>query len=125
MNAVERARELRAEIEKHNHQYYVLDAPLISDAEYDQLFRELQALETAHPELQTPDSPTQRVGGQPHNMIRHPDMPPEAYKDMWSTIGRGRSWTGFVKNRRKNGDFYWTQAHVTPIMRQGKPVGYL
>ena len=63
--------------------------------------------------------------GQPHNMIRHPDMPPEAYKDMWSTIGRGRSWTGFVKNRRKNGDFYWTQAHVTPIMRQGKPVGYL
>ena len=63
--------------------------------------------------------------GQPHNMIRHPDMPPEAYKDMWSTIGRGRSWTGFVKNRRKNGDFYWTQAHVTPIMRQGKPVGYM
>lgn len=63
--------------------------------------------------------------GQPHNMIRHPDMPPEAYKDMWSTIGRGRSWTGFVKNRRKNGDFYWVQAHVTPIMRQGKPVGYL
>ena len=63
--------------------------------------------------------------GQPHNLVRHPDMPPEAYKDMWSTIGRGRSWTGFVKNRRKNGDFYWTQAHVTPIMRQGKPVGYL
>ena len=63
--------------------------------------------------------------GQPHNIIRHPDMPPEAYKDMWSTIGRGRSWTGFVKNRRKNGDFYWTQAHVTPIMRQGKPVGYM
>ena len=63
--------------------------------------------------------------GQPHNMIRHPDMPPEAYKDMWSTIGRGRSWTGIVKNRRKNGDFYWVQAHVTPIMRQGKPQGYL
>jgi len=63
--------------------------------------------------------------GQPHNMIRHPDMPPEAYKDMWSTIGHGRSWTGFVKNRRKNGDFYWVQAHVTPIMRNGKPVGYL
>ena len=63
--------------------------------------------------------------GQPHNLIRHPDMPPEAYKDMWSTIGRGRSWTGFVKNRRKDGDFYWVQAHVTPIMRQGKPVGYM
>lgn len=70
MNAVERARELRAEIEKHNHQYYVLDAPLISDAEYDQLFRELQALETAHPELQSPDSPTQRVGGQPLAMFK-------------------------------------------------------
>ena len=70
MNAVERARELRAEIEKHNHQYYVLDAPLISDAEYDQLFRELQTLETAHPELQTPDSPTQRVGGQPLAMFK-------------------------------------------------------
>ncbi len=63
--------------------------------------------------------------GQPHNLIRHPDMPPEAYKDMWASIGRGRSWTGFVKNRRKNGDFYWVQAHVTPIMRQGKPQGYL
>ena len=63
--------------------------------------------------------------GQPHNLIRHPDMPPQAYKDMWATIGRGRSWTGFVKNRRKNGDFYWVQAHVTPIMREGKPVGYL
>ncbi len=65
MSAVERARELRAEIEKHDHQYYVLDAPLVSDAEYDHLFRELQTLETAHPELRTPDSPTQRVGGQP------------------------------------------------------------
>ena len=63
--------------------------------------------------------------GQPHNLIRHPDMPPEAYKDMWSTIGRGRSWTGIVKNRRKNGDFYWVQAHVTPIMRQGKPQAYI
>ena len=59
----ERARELRAEIEKHNRQYYVLDAPLISDAEYDVLFRELQALEAEHPELLSADSPTQRVGG--------------------------------------------------------------
>ena len=58
------------------------------------------------------NAPFARVSGysmeelmdQPHNLIRHPDMPPEAYKDMWSTIGRGRSWTGFVKNRRKNGN---------------------
>lgn len=63
MNGRERALELRAEIEKHDHQYYVLDAPLISDDEYDRLFRELQALELAHPELLTADSPTQRVGG--------------------------------------------------------------
>jgi DNA ligase (NAD+) len=56
---------LRAEIERHNHAYYVLDAPTVPDAEYDRLFRELQALEAAHPELATPDSPTRRVGGRP------------------------------------------------------------
>ncbi|KAB2325334.1 NAD-dependent DNA ligase LigA [Betaproteobacteria bacterium SCN1] len=58
-----RATALRREIERHNHAYYVLDAPTVPDAEYDRLFRELQALETAHPELDTPDSPTRRVGG--------------------------------------------------------------
>ena len=56
---------LRQEIERHNHAYYVLDQPTIPDAEYDRLFRELQALEAEHPELVTPDSPTQRVGGKP------------------------------------------------------------
>ena len=56
---------LRAELERHAHQYYVLDAPLLPDAEYDALFSELQALESAHPEWLTPDSPTQRVGGKP------------------------------------------------------------
>ena len=63
MSARQRAHELRAEIEKHNHQYYVLDAPSIADADYDRLFRELQALETEHPELVSADSPTQRIGG--------------------------------------------------------------
>ncbi|EHL23628.1 methyl-accepting chemotaxis sensory transducer with Pas/Pac sensor [Acidovorax sp. NO-1] len=63
--------------------------------------------------------------GQPHNLIRHPDMPPEAYKDMWRTIGRGEPWTGLVKNRRKNGDHYWVRANVTPIMEGGKPRGYM
>ncbi len=63
--------------------------------------------------------------GQNHNMIRHPDMPPEAYKDMWGTIGRGRPWTGMVKNRRKNGDHYWVLANVVPILRDGKPQGYM
>jgi DNA ligase (NAD+) len=63
--AQERAAALRAEIEKHNYRYYVLDDPEIGDAEYDRLFAELQALEREHPELAASDSPTQRVGGQP------------------------------------------------------------
>ncbi|PUE61141.1 DNA ligase (NAD(+)) LigA [Limnohabitans sp. Rim8] len=60
-----RAAQLRTQLHHHGHQYYVLDAPVIPDAEYDRLFKELQALEAAHPELLTPDSPTQRVGGKP------------------------------------------------------------
>ena len=63
--AAARAETLRREIERHNHAYYVLDAPTIPDAEYDSLFRELQALEAAHPALRGTDSPTQRVGGKP------------------------------------------------------------
>jgi DNA ligase (NAD+) len=63
--AIQRAEFLRGEIERHNHAYYVLDNPTIPDAEYDKLFRELQALEAAHPGLLTADSPTQRVGGKP------------------------------------------------------------
>ncbi|WP_180683733.1 methyl-accepting chemotaxis protein [Tepidicella baoligensis] len=63
--------------------------------------------------------------GQNHNLIRHPDMPAEGFKDLWATIGRGRPWTGLVKNRRKNGDHYWVVANVTPILQDGKPVGYL
>ncbi|WP_394788171.1 methyl-accepting chemotaxis protein [Rhodoferax sp.] len=63
--------------------------------------------------------------GQPHNLIRHPDMPPEAFKDMWQTIGHGRPWTGMVKNRRQDGSHYWVQANVTPIMEGGKPRGYM
>ena len=61
--ASRRAAQLRAEIAEHNRRYYEDDAPTVSDAEYDALFRELEALEDAHPELRTPDSPTQRVGG--------------------------------------------------------------
>ncbi len=64
-SAAKRTAHLRAEIEKHNHQYYVLDDPLISDAEFDAMFRELQTLEAQYPELATVDSPTQRVGATP------------------------------------------------------------
>ena len=65
MSVDQRVRELREAIEQHNRQYYVLDSPSISDADYDALFRELQAIEAEHPELATPDSPTQRVGAAP------------------------------------------------------------
>jgi DNA ligase (NAD+) len=64
-DAADEIDRLRREIEHHNHRYYVLDDPLVSDAEYDALFRRLEALEEAHPELRTPDSPTQRVGAAP------------------------------------------------------------
>jgi aerotaxis receptor len=63
--------------------------------------------------------------GQPHNLIRHPDMPREAFGDMWATIRGGRPWTALVKNRRKNGDFYWVRANVTPVIEHGKAVGFL
>lgn len=62
--------------------------------------------------------------GQPHNMVRHPDMPVEAFADLWNTIQGGESWTGLVKNRRKNGDHYWVRANATPIERDGKITGY-
>src|SRR5207302_1254154 len=70
----EEVAHLRREIERHNHRYYVLDDPLVSDAEYDAMFRRLQELEEAHPELRTPDSPTQRVGAAPlerFGTVRH------------------------------------------------------
>jgi DNA ligase (NAD+) len=72
--AAARAAFLRAELDRHNHLYYVLDAPEIPDAEYDRMFRELQALEASHPELAGPDSPTARVGGAPaeaFESVRH------------------------------------------------------
>ena len=73
-SAAARVAALRAELHLHAHRYYVLDEPTIPDAEYDRLFKELQALEAAHPELLTPDSPTQRVGGKPLDQfasVRH------------------------------------------------------
>jgi aerotaxis receptor len=63
--------------------------------------------------------------GAPQNILRHPDMPVEAFADLWGTIRRGQSWTGLVKNRCKNGDYYWVNANVTPIMEAGRTVGYM
>lgn len=63
--------------------------------------------------------------GQPHNIVRHPDMPEEAYRDMWQTIASGQPWSAPVKNRRKDGDFYWVMANVTPLMDGDQPSGYM
>src|SRR5512137_77028 len=77
MDFRKRAEKLRQEIEHHNHRYYVLDDPAITDAAYDRLMRELMDLETAHPEIVTPDSPTQRVGGKPADeFAKAPHDPP-------------------------------------------------
>ncbi|WP_293268600.1 PAS domain-containing methyl-accepting chemotaxis protein [Neptunomonas sp.] len=59
-----------------------------------------------------------------HNVVRHPDMPALAYKDLWDTVKAGKPWRGIVKNRCKNGDFYWVEAFVTPIIKSGKIIGY-
>jgi len=67
----------------------------------------------------------QELIGAPQNIVRHPDMPVEAFADLWHTIRDGMPWTGLVKNRCKNGDYYWVMANVTPVIEQGKPVGYL
>src|SRR5215510_1348077 len=72
--AVREAAALSEQLHRHSHLYYVLDAPEIPDAEYDKLFQRLQALEAEYPELRTPDSPTQRVGGKPlegFTKVRH------------------------------------------------------
>jgi aerotaxis receptor len=63
--------------------------------------------------------------GQPHNLVRHPEMPEEAFRDMWETIQNGLPWTALVKNRRKNGDYYWVRANATPIRNGDSVVGYL
>jgi len=62
--------------------------------------------------------------GQPHNLVRHPDMPPQAFAEMWADLKAGRPWMGMVKNRCKNGDFYWVSAYVTPVFSEGEIVGY-
>ncbi len=63
--------------------------------------------------------------GQPHNLVRHPDMPAFAFKDLWETINAGNIWTGIVKNRSKNGDYYWVDASVSPLVENGQAVGFI
>ncbi len=63
--------------------------------------------------------------GAPHNIIRHPSMPKEAFSDLWKTIKSGRPWEGYVKNRCKNGDHYWVRANVTPLLENGEVKEYI
>ncbi len=62
--------------------------------------------------------------GQPHNLIRHPDVPPRVFEDLWQTISKGESWHQYVKNRRKNGDHYWVEANIAPVIKNGQITGY-
>ena len=62
--------------------------------------------------------------GQPHNIVRHPDMPEPAFADLWATLRSGKSWMGIVKNRCKNGDHYWVSAFATPVSRNGQTIEY-
>ncbi|SEP89548.1 methyl-accepting chemotaxis protein [Nitrosomonas ureae] len=68
---------------------------------------------------------TEELIGKAHNIVRHPDMPPQAFEDLWRTLQAGKPWTGLVKNRRKNGDFYWVLGNATPLIENGSIVGYL
>ncbi|MGZ5030696.1 MAG: PAS domain-containing protein [Methylobacter sp.] len=62
--------------------------------------------------------------GAPHSILRHPDMPPAAFKELWDTVQKGEKWQGFVKNLRKDGGYYWVKATVIPNIRNGAIVGY-
>ncbi|MFW0776884.1 MAG: methyl-accepting chemotaxis protein [Rickettsiales bacterium] len=61
----------------------------------------------------------------PHNLIRHPDMPPEAFEDMWKDLKAGLPWSGYVKNRTKSGDHYWVYANAMPVQEKGETTGYI
>src|SRR5574343_1536666 len=63
--------------------------------------------------------------GQPHNIVRHPDMPAAVFADLWRDLQSGRQWVGLIKNRCKNGDYYWAEAHVSPLRDGGQLTGYM
>lgn len=63
--------------------------------------------------------------GEQHNLVRHPDVPQRIFSHVWETIESGNSWHGIIKNRRKNGDYYWVDANISPVFENGKAVGYV
>jgi aerotaxis receptor len=78
-----------------------------------------------HVFVETSGYTEQELIGSPHNLVRHPHMPREAFANLWATIKAGRPWDGLVKNRSKAGDFYWVRANVTPVIEDGKVAGYI
>lgn len=66
----------------------------------------------------------EELKGQPHNLIRHPDVPEAVFADLWKTVKSGEPWHQYVKNRRKNGDHYWVEANIAPVEQNGKVVGF-
>lgn len=67
---------------------------------------------------------TDELIGKNHNVVRHPEMPSGTFEDLWSTVKTGKAWMGLVKNRCKNGDYYWVDAFVTPLAKNGEITGY-
>jgi aerotaxis receptor len=71
------------------------------------------------------DYTKKELTGKNHNVIRHPDMPKAAFEELWDTLHKGKSWSGLVKNLRKDGKYYWVSTHITPIKdNSGKVIGY-
>ncbi len=68
--------------------------------------------------------PKDELMGKNHNIVRHPDMPKTAFKELWDTIQAKKEWTGIVKNMRKDGKYYWVYSHISPILADGEVVGY-
>lgn len=67
----------------------------------------------------------EEIIGKNHNVVRHPDMPPDAFEDLWQTVKTGNPWRGLVKNRSRDGDHYWVDAYVVPVLKNGVAVGYM
>jgi aerotaxis receptor len=63
--------------------------------------------------------------GKNHNIVRHPDMPKAAFKELWETLQKGESWTGTVKNLRKDGMYYWVHSYITTAVKNGEVIGYI
>lgn len=69
--------------------------------------------------------PENELLGEPHNIVRHPDVPQRLFADCWEKIAAGKTWHGIIKNRRKNGDYYWVDANISPLLENGRTIGYV